>query len=98
MGWIPNIINEEHKVVKGIKSKAEGGSKAGEELESDNSKKQRIDEHDDQEEAEIKKHMEIVQDDEVAIDAIPLSTKPLVIVEMENHQRRKDGILSIDKS
>ncbi|GKE70449.1 hypothetical protein Tco_1528521 [Tanacetum coccineum] len=58
-----------------------------EELKSDNSKKQRIDEHvetigdDDQEEAEMKKHMKIVQDDEVAIDAIPLATKPPVIVE-----------------
>ncbi|GJY14211.1 hypothetical protein Tco_0383520 [Tanacetum coccineum] len=31
---------------------------------------------DDQEEAEMKKHMEIVQDDEVVIDAIPLATKP----------------------
>ncbi|GJY35749.1 hypothetical protein Tco_0421127 [Tanacetum coccineum] len=57
------------------------------ELKSDNSKKQRIDEHvetigdDDQEEAEMKKHMKIVQDDEVAIDAIPLATKPPVIVE-----------------
>ncbi|GJU69786.1 hypothetical protein Tco_1256045 [Tanacetum coccineum] len=59
----------------------------GDELESDNSKKQKLDEHveaeidDDQEEAEMKKHMEIVQDDEVAVDAIPLATKPPVIVE-----------------
>ncbi|GJW82909.1 hypothetical protein Tco_0156054 [Tanacetum coccineum] len=49
-------------------------------------KKQKIDEHveakkdDDQEEAEMKKHIEIVKDDEVAIDAIPLATKPPVIV------------------
>ncbi|GJU74086.1 hypothetical protein Tco_1265491 [Tanacetum coccineum] len=28
----------------------------------------------------MKKHIEIVKDDEVAIDAIPLATKPLVIV------------------
>ncbi|GJY25872.1 hypothetical protein Tco_0400598 [Tanacetum coccineum] len=32
------------------------------------------------EEAEIKKYMEIVQDEEVAIDAIPLATKPPVII------------------
>ncbi|GKD49586.1 hypothetical protein Tco_1278562 [Tanacetum coccineum] len=33
-------------------------------------------------EVEMKKHMEIVQDDdEIAIDAIPLATKPLMIVE-----------------
>ncbi|GJX92976.1 hypothetical protein Tco_0347562 [Tanacetum coccineum] len=69
-------------------TKVEGSSKrAGKELESDNSKKKKIDEHveaegdDDQEEAEMKTHMEIVQDNEVAIDAIPLAPKPPVIVE-----------------
>ncbi|GJT07410.1 hypothetical protein Tco_0841872 [Tanacetum coccineum] len=41
-------------------------------------KKQKID--DDQEEAEMKKHMEIVVDEEeIAVDAIPLATKPPVI-------------------
>ncbi|GJS30713.1 hypothetical protein Tco_0491333 [Tanacetum coccineum] len=76
------------ELVKDSKKKVEGSSKrVREELKSDNSKKQRIDEHveakgdDDQEEAEMKKHMEIVKDEEVAIDAIPLATKPPVIVE-----------------
>ncbi|GJZ37837.1 hypothetical protein Tco_0584028 [Tanacetum coccineum] len=56
--------------------------------------KQKIDEHveakkaDDQEEAEVKRHIEIVKDDEVAIDAIPLATKPLMIVE---YKIDKDG-------
>ncbi|GJV53110.1 hypothetical protein Tco_1448851, partial [Tanacetum coccineum] len=36
---------------------------------------------DDQEEAEMKKHMEIVPDDEVAIDVIPLASKPPIIVD-----------------
>ncbi|GJX67118.1 hypothetical protein Tco_0302845 [Tanacetum coccineum] len=49
-------------------------------------KKQKGD--DDQEEEEMKKHIEIVKDDEVAIDAIPLATKPLVISE---YQIDKDG-------
>ncbi|GJR23046.1 putative ribonuclease H-like domain-containing protein [Tanacetum coccineum] len=49
-------------------------------LEQEVAKKQKID--DDQEEAEIKKHMEIVLDEEeIAIDAIPLATKPPMIVE-----------------
>ncbi|GJV51746.1 hypothetical protein Tco_1447487 [Tanacetum coccineum] len=54
------------ELVKGSKTKVEGSSKrAGKELESDNSKKKKIDEHveaegdDDQEEAEMKTHMEI---------------------------------------
>ncbi|GJS06258.1 hypothetical protein Tco_0363054 [Tanacetum coccineum] len=48
-------------------------------------------------EAEMKKHMEIVFDDEVAIDAIPLATKPLIIVDWKflgNHQEEKNGCFS----
>ncbi|GJX34591.1 hypothetical protein Tco_0246148 [Tanacetum coccineum] len=76
--YLKNMAGYKHnqlkrkKLVKGSKTKAEGSSKrSGEELESDNSKKQRTDEHveakgdDDQEDAEMKKHMEIVQDDEL---------------------------------
>ncbi|GJR54328.1 hypothetical protein Tco_1404849 [Tanacetum coccineum] len=45
-------------------------------------------EKDDQEEEEMKRHVEIVKDDEVAIDVIPLATKPLVNVE---YKIDKDG-------
>ncbi|GJS86540.1 hypothetical protein Tco_0769176 [Tanacetum coccineum] len=72
MKRINTFIDMDTELVKGSKTKAEGSFKrAREELESDNSKKQRIDEHveakgdDDQEEAEMNKHMEIVQDDEM---------------------------------
>ncbi|GJY52534.1 hypothetical protein Tco_0443381 [Tanacetum coccineum] len=74
-------INTE--LVKSSETRIEGSSKrAGDELKSDNSKKQKIDEHveAEKEEAEMKKHIEIVKDDEVAIDAIPLATKPPVII------------------
>ncbi|GKC28919.1 hypothetical protein Tco_1036213 [Tanacetum coccineum] len=44
-----------------------------------------IDEHEEAEEddeAEMKMHIEVVQDDEgITIDAIPIATKPLIIVE-----------------
>ncbi|GKA90281.1 hypothetical protein Tco_0812151 [Tanacetum coccineum] len=82
-------------MVKSSETRTEGSSKrAGDELESDKSKKQKIDEHveaekdDDQEEAEMKRHIEIVKDDEVAIDAIPLATKPPMIIE---YKIDKDG-------
>ncbi|GKD32443.1 hypothetical protein Tco_1247952, partial [Tanacetum coccineum] len=75
-------------LVKGSKDKAEGnetiaqesGSKrVGNELEQEKAKKQKID--DDQEEAEMRKLIKIVPDEkEVAIDAIPLATKPPSIV------------------
>ncbi|GJW91945.1 ribonuclease H-like domain-containing protein [Tanacetum coccineum] len=82
------------EVVKSSVTRTEGSSKREEdELESDKTKKQKIDEHvkakkDDQEEAEMKRHIEIVKDDEVAIDDIPLATKPPVIVE---YKIDKDG-------
>ncbi|GKB27670.1 hypothetical protein Tco_0867071 [Tanacetum coccineum] len=59
------------ELVKGSETRTEGSSKrAGEELESENLKKQKLDENveaevdDDQEEAEMKKYIEIVSDDE----------------------------------
>ncbi|GJU16820.1 hypothetical protein Tco_1144786, partial [Tanacetum coccineum] len=39
---------------------------------------------------ELKKHLVIVKDDDIAIDAIPLATKPLVIVE---YKLLKEGIM-----
>ncbi|GKC56973.1 hypothetical protein Tco_1084571 [Tanacetum coccineum] len=72
------------ELVKGSEIRTEGSSKrAGGELESENLKKQKLEAEvdDDQEEAEMKKHMEIVHDDEVAIDAIPLATKIPIIVD-----------------
>ncbi|GKF31756.1 hypothetical protein Tco_0101554, partial [Tanacetum coccineum] len=76
------------EVVKGSEARTEESSKrVGDVLESDKSKKQKVDEHveaekdNDQEEEEMKKHKEIVKDEEVAIDAIPLATKPPMIVE-----------------
>ncbi|GJW86078.1 putative ribonuclease H-like domain-containing protein [Tanacetum coccineum] len=82
------------EVVKGSETRTEESSKrAGDEPKSDMSKKQKIDEH-DLEEAEMKRHIEIVKDDEVAIDDIPLATKPPVIVE---YQIDKDGIMGYFK-
>ncbi|GJU18566.1 ribonuclease H-like domain-containing protein [Tanacetum coccineum] len=85
MKWADSFVPMDSEVVEGSKSQAEGSKKrTREELESDNSKKQKIDENVEakvDDEAEMKKHMEIVHDDEVAIDAIPLATKPPIIVD-----------------
>ncbi|GJV32362.1 hypothetical protein Tco_1392762, partial [Tanacetum coccineum] len=54
--------------------------KVGDELEQENAKKQKVD--DDQEAAKMKELMKIVPDkEEVAVDAIPLATKPPSIVD-----------------
>ncbi|GJS25010.1 hypothetical protein Tco_0453642 [Tanacetum coccineum] len=102
MKRVNTFVDMNAELVKGSKTKAEGSSKrAGDELESDKSKKQKIDEHveaekdDDQEEAEMKKHIEIVKDDEVAIDAIPLATKPPMIVEYKIVKEGKFGYFQL---
>ncbi|GKC31493.1 hypothetical protein Tco_1038787 [Tanacetum coccineum] len=89
MKRINTFVDINSKVVKGSKTRTEESSKrAGDKLESDKSKKQKIDEHveaekdNDPEEEEMKKHIEIVQDkEEIAIDVIPLATKPPMIVQ-----------------
>ncbi|GKF43991.1 hypothetical protein Tco_0130543 [Tanacetum coccineum] len=83
------FVDMNSEVVKGSETRTEESYKrARDELESNMSKKQKIDENveaekdDDPEEEEMKKHMEIVQDEEeIAIDVIPLVTKPPMIVE-----------------
>ncbi|GJY66910.1 putative ribonuclease H-like domain-containing protein [Tanacetum coccineum] len=75
---VDSFVPIDSKVVEGSKSHTEGNKKrTREELESDDSKKQKIDERAEAEvddKVEMKKLMEIVPDDEVAIDAIPLAT------------------------
>ncbi|GJY43141.1 hypothetical protein Tco_0431354 [Tanacetum coccineum] len=75
---------------KGNRKKILGKKRAGKEQQQESSKRQRMeddketDEHEEVEvddEAELKKHLVIVKDDDIAIDAIPLTTKPPVIVE-----------------
>ncbi|GJV29613.1 hypothetical protein Tco_1386061 [Tanacetum coccineum] len=97
--WVDSFIPMDSEVVEGSKSQAEGSKKrTREELESDNSKKQKIDESVEAEvddEAEIKRLMEIVPDDEVAIDAIPLATKSPVIVDWKIIKEGKMGYFQI---
>ncbi|GKC89273.1 hypothetical protein Tco_1149922, partial [Tanacetum coccineum] len=80
MTRVNTFVHMDTELVKGNETRTEGSSKrAGEELESKNLKKQKLDENVEAEvdnEAEMKKHMEIVPDDNVAIDSIPLATKP----------------------
>ncbi|GJT75552.1 hypothetical protein Tco_1042277 [Tanacetum coccineum] len=72
-----------------------------EELESKSLKKQKLDENveakvnDDLEEAEMKNHIEIIPDDEVAIDAIPLATKPPIIFDWKIIKEGKIGYFQI---
>ncbi|GKG31040.1 hypothetical protein Tco_0423528, partial [Tanacetum coccineum] len=81
---------------KGSRKKVLGKKRAGKEQQQKYSKRQRMedvketDEHEEVDEVELKKHLVIVKDDDIAIDAIPLATKPLVIVE---YNLLKEGIM-----
>ncbi|GJS26931.1 hypothetical protein Tco_0487551 [Tanacetum coccineum] len=95
MKWVDSFVPMDTEVVEGSKSQAEGSKKGTrEELESDNSKKQKIDanvEAEVDDEAEMKKLIEIVPDEEIAADAIPLSTKPPIIVDWKIIKEGKMG-------
>ncbi|GJR27139.1 putative ribonuclease H-like domain-containing protein [Tanacetum coccineum] len=66
---------------KGSRKKMLGKKRARKEQQQESSKRQRMeddketDEHEEVDEAELKKHLVIVKDDDIAIDAIPLATK-----------------------
>ncbi|GKC26504.1 hypothetical protein Tco_1033798, partial [Tanacetum coccineum] len=66
-------------------------------LEQESIKKQKVDE--DKDPAELKSLMEVVPDkEEVAIDAIPLATKPPSIVDLKIHKEGKKSYYQIIKS
>ncbi|GKG23918.1 hypothetical protein Tco_0391954, partial [Tanacetum coccineum] len=82
-------------MVEGSERRAEDSTKrAGTELEQEVAKKQKI--NDDQEETEMKKLIKVVPDEEeVEIDAIPLATKPLSIVDCKIVKEGKINLFQI---
>ncbi|GJX08499.1 hypothetical protein Tco_0196431 [Tanacetum coccineum] len=67
--------------------------RAGEEIEQEVAKKQKME--DDKEKEDLKQLYAIVQDDEVAIDAIPLATKPVPFVNFQIHKKGRNGYYEI---
>ncbi|GJU24597.1 hypothetical protein Tco_1163218, partial [Tanacetum coccineum] len=82
---------------KGSRKKMLGKKRARKEQQQESSKIQRIEDNkeikevEEVDEAELKKHLVIVKDNDIAIDAIPLATKPPVIVE---YKLLKKGIMA----
>ncbi|GJT71498.1 uncharacterized mitochondrial protein-like protein [Tanacetum coccineum] len=93
---VNTFVDYKTELVEGSEKRAEDSTKrAGTELEQEVAKKQKIDDakvDDDQEEARMKELINNVPDEEeVAINAIPLATKPLCIVDWKII---KDGKIS----
>ncbi|GJX84430.1 hypothetical protein Tco_0335204 [Tanacetum coccineum] len=89
------FVDMEIELVEGSEVRAEAeiaqessSKRAGTELEQESIKKQKVDE--DKETAELQRLIEVVPDkEEVAIDAIPLATKPPSIVDYKIHKEGK---------
>ncbi|GJU40014.1 hypothetical protein Tco_1192971 [Tanacetum coccineum] len=84
---------------KGNRKKMLGRKRAGKEQQQESSKKQRMEEDkesdeveevEEDDEAKLKKHLVIKKDEDIAIDAIPLATKPPMIIDYKLH---KEGIM-----
>ncbi|GJS29417.1 putative reverse transcriptase domain-containing protein [Tanacetum coccineum] len=84
-------FDEEVRLSRG---KEESSKRAGDELEQENAKKQKVD--DDQETTELQSMIEVIHDkEEVAVDAIPLAIKPPSIVDWKIIKEGKIGYYQI---
>ncbi|GJS82762.1 hypothetical protein Tco_0749303 [Tanacetum coccineum] len=92
---VNTFVDYKTKLVESSEKRAEDNTKrAGTDLEQEVAKKQKID--DDQEEVEMKKLIKVVPDEEkVAIDDIPLATKPPSIVDWKIVKEGKISLFQI---
>nr|GEZ76155.1 hypothetical protein [Tanacetum cinerariifolium] len=83
------LVEESLKKVKAEITQEGSSKRAKDELEQERSKKQKVE--DDKESEELKKYLEIIPDDrdDVTIDATPLSSKSLIIVDYKIYHERK---------
>ncbi|GKD97971.1 hypothetical protein Tco_1381868 [Tanacetum coccineum] len=71
--------------------------RAGDELEQESTEKQKMD--DDKETAELQSLVIVIPDEEeVAVDAIPLATKPPIIVDYKIHKEEKTSYYQITRA
>ncbi|GJX99331.1 hypothetical protein Tco_0356350 [Tanacetum coccineum] len=105
MKRVNTFVDMDTELVEGGEVRAEGSEtrvkgcskRAGEELELESSKKQKLE--DDKETAELKSLMEVIPDEEeVALDAIPLSINSPSIVDWKIHKEGKKSYYQIIKA
>ncbi|GJX52250.1 hypothetical protein Tco_0280619 [Tanacetum coccineum] len=88
------LVEESSKKAEAETAQERSSKRAGEELEQESIKKQKVD--DDQETAELQSLMEVIHDEEeIAVDAIPLATKPPTIVDWKIHKEGKKSYYQI---
>ncbi|GJY31708.1 hypothetical protein Tco_0415203 [Tanacetum coccineum] len=101
MKRVNTFVDMDIELVGGSEVRAEGSEtreessskRAGDELEHEKAKKQKMD--DDKEREDLQQCFKIVTEEDVAIDDIPLATKPTVIVDYKIHRKGKQGYYEI---
>nr|GEV44329.1 hypothetical protein [Tanacetum cinerariifolium] len=103
MKWIEAFVHMDSELVKGSDKAVEGNEKAkkgsskraGSNLEQEDAKRQRLEE--ENESAELKRCLEIIpkDDDDVTIEATPLSSKSLTIVDYKIYKEGKKSYFKI---
>nr|GEW36970.1 hypothetical protein [Tanacetum cinerariifolium] len=103
MKWIEAFVHMDLELVKGSDKAVEGNEKAeegsskraGSNLEQEDAKRQRLEE--ENESAELKRCLEIIpkDDDDVTIEATPLSSKSLTIVDYKIYKEGKKSYFKI---
>ncbi|GJZ58989.1 hypothetical protein Tco_0614805 [Tanacetum coccineum] len=83
--------NIDTELVEGseIREEESSSKRAGDELEQEPTKKKKVD--DDKVREDLQQCFELVTEEDVAIDVIPLATKPAVIVDYKIHRKGKQG-------
>ncbi|GKE22606.1 hypothetical protein Tco_1434118, partial [Tanacetum coccineum] len=99
MKRVNTFVDMDTELVKGSETRAEysetrakGSSKrAGEDLQQESIKKQKVDDDDDKVKEDLKQCFAIVPQEEVAINAIPLATKPAPIVAKHGYKMPEEA-------
>ncbi|GJQ95298.1 hypothetical protein Tco_0006437 [Tanacetum coccineum] len=97
VGYMTELVDESSKKAEAEIAQESSSKRAGTELEQGSIKKQKVDK--DKETAKLQRLIEIfLGEEEVAIDAIPLATKPLSIVGYKIHKEGKKTYYQIIKT
>ncbi|GJW18634.1 hypothetical protein Tco_0026070, partial [Tanacetum coccineum] len=95
MKRVNTFVDMDTELVEGsdIREEESSSKRASDELEQEPTKKQKVD--DDKEREDLQQCFELVTKEDVAIDVIPLTTKPAPIVGFQIHRKGRNGYYEI---
>ncbi|GJT79852.1 hypothetical protein Tco_1054194 [Tanacetum coccineum] len=95
MKRVNTFVDIDTELVEGseIREEESSSKRAGDKLEQEPTKKKKAD--DDKKIEDLQQSFELVTEEDVAIDAIPLATKPAPIVNFQIHRKGRNGYYEI---